>query len=147
MNAKQLLTLMNRIDREVDSEIEDIRTNKGPEPIDCKIQFGFDSDKVNKVIYINGAYSVKIEYHSYRSTLSVEFKNGKINIAGIQYKIRQDILRWLSPVWRKWNSMSKKIYKAHKEGRKRRDYQEFNKAYYECFSEELDSIILGDKDV
>lgn len=136
---------MNRIDLEVDSEIEDVRANN--EPIDCKIKFKFDDNEINMILYSNGPYTIKLEYHSYHSALDVEFKNGKVHITSISYKIRKDIFKWLSPVWRKWNNMSKKIGKAYREGKKKKEYQEFNQAYYECFSEELDHIILGDKDV
>lgn len=146
MKKEQFLTLLNKIKNSVNetplSTWPGNITGEMASNLDTLSKLEFNTNKCNIILWTD--WSVR--------KLCIKFKVNNNSIESY-YPIPRWGLRWTSPVWRSWRSVSKLIYKKHKkvEELKREKYSEeqietFNNFFYNSFPEEIDDILFNKDD-
>jgi hypothetical protein len=146
MKKEQFLTLLNKIK----SSVDDTPLSEWPGSVTCEMtqdmttltKLEFNTNKCHIIMWTD--WSVR--------KLCVKFK---VNSSVIEsyYPVPRWGLRWTSPVWRSWKSLSRLINKKHKkvEELKREKSSEeqieiFNNFFYNSFPEEIDDILFNKDD-
>lgn len=146
MRKEQFLTLINKIK----SSVNKTSLSEWPGNITCEM---------------TPDWSVlsKIEYHTTRCSIFV-WTDYSVRKLWVRFKVNNNIienyyplphwgLKWTSPVWRNWKSLSKAITTKHKKVEKLKQEKQaeeqietFNNLFYNSFPEEIDDIFFNKDD-
>jgi hypothetical protein len=146
MQREQLLMVLGRMI----SSLEDTNIKKWPG------QFNYDlthhDKKIHRLELITKKCSMCI-WCDTNNKLGIQFKVGN-NVINSHYKLPNVFTRWACPVWRTWNTLSKRVIKAHRQSldiKAEKEVEEqisvFNDLYYFSFPEEIDNILLDEDDL
>ena len=153
MEEEHVIRLINKVHKHILNELkstDDISAAQQVKTDDFTISYNMENGKVSGVKYFNDKSRIEMRLLFHARELDVHFIVLGTHLKKA-IKFLPLFLKWLSPAYRSWRSMSKSIEKVHNHHAdvlsqkiKREETEKFMESYHETFPEELNDILLGD---